>query len=88
MLNKEKIADDLKRNILVVAEGIQTILRREGVEGAYEMLKELTRTNTTIDHQAIFDFIENLPVTAEIKTELHAITPENYTGINLLRQDS
>ncbi|MBG0782169.1 MAG: adenylosuccinate lyase [Bacteroidales bacterium] len=88
LLNKEKIADDLKRNILVVAEGIQTILRREGVEGAYEMLKELTRTNTTIDHQAIFDFIENLPVTAEIKTELHAITPENYTGINLLRQDS
>jgi adenylosuccinate lyase len=88
LLNKEKISDDLKRNILVVAEGIQTILRREGVEGAYEMLKELTRTNTTIDHQAIFDFIENLPVTAEIKTELHAITPENYTGINLLRQDS
>jgi adenylosuccinate lyase len=88
LLNKEKIADDLEKNILVVAEGIQTILRREGVEGAYELLKELTRTNAKIDRQAIFDFIEKLPVTAEIKTELHAITPENYTGINLLRQDT
>ncbi len=88
LLNKEKIADDLEKNILVVAEGIQTILRREGIEGAYELLKELTRTNAKIDRQAIFDFIEKLPVTVEIKTELHAITPENYTGINLLRKDS
>ncbi|MDD3636705.1 MAG: adenylosuccinate lyase [Bacteroidales bacterium] len=88
LLNKVKIAADLEHNILVVAEGIQTILRREGIEGAYELLKELTRTNEKIDRQVIYDFIEKLPVTAEIKTELHAITPENYTGINLLRQDS
>jgi len=88
LLNKEKIADDLEKNILVVAEGIQTILRREGVEGAYELLKEFTRTNEKIDRQAIFNFIEKLPVKAEIKSELHTITPENYTGINLLRQDS
>jgi len=88
LINKEKIADDLEKNILVVAEGIQTILRREGVEGAYELLKELTRTNEKIDRKTIADFIDKLPVSDAIKSELQAISPDNYTGINLLRKDS
>lgn len=88
LLNKEKIAQDLNQNYLVVAEGIQTILRREGVEGAYELLKNLTRTNEKINQESIEKFIETLPVSENIKSELHAITPENYTGIDLLNQSS
>lgn len=86
LLNEKKIAEDLQNNTLVVAEGIQTILRREGVEGAYELLKQLTRTNEKIDKNTINTFIETLPVSESVKKELRAITPESYTGIDLLSQ--
>jgi adenylosuccinate lyase len=82
LLNEVKMAEDLHKNWAVVAEAIQTILRREQIEGAYEMLKGLTRTNTIIDQPAIRTFIESLDIRPEIKKELLAITPENYTGID------
>jgi adenylosuccinate lyase len=64
-----------------VAEAIQTILRREAFPEPYEALKALTRTNDIINRESIHSFIEGLPVSEEIKTELKAITPFNYTGI-------
>ncbi|MCR5659035.1 MAG: adenylosuccinate lyase [Bacteroidales bacterium] len=82
LLNEDKIRQDLQQNYAVVAEAIQTILRREQIEGAYELLKGLTRTNKHIDKEAIDEFIKSLPVSEKIKTELAAITPENYTGYN------
>ena len=82
LLNEDKIRQDLQQNYAVVAEAIQTILRREQVEGAYELLKGLTRTNKHIDKEAIDAFIGTLPVSNKIKEELFAITPENYTGYN------
>ena len=82
LLNEDKIRQDLQQNYAVVAEAIQTILRREEIEGAYELLKGLTRTNKHIDKEAIDEFIKGLPVSKEIKMELMAITPENYTGYN------
>ena len=82
LLNEDKIRQDLQQNYAVVAEAIQTILRREEIEGAYELLKGLTRTNKHIDKAAIDEFIKGLPVSKEIKMELMAITPENYTGYN------
>ena len=82
LLNEDKIRQDLQQNYAVVAEAIQTILRREQIEGAYELLKGLTRTNKHIDKAAIDEFIKGLPVSKEIKMELMAITPENYTGYN------
>ncbi|MDO8899486.1 MAG: adenylosuccinate lyase [Bacteroidales bacterium] len=85
LLNEDKIRADLKANWAVVAEGIQTILRREQVEGAYEILKELTRTNQGITESAINDFINRLNISDAIKEELRNITPENYTGIDLLK---
>ena len=82
LLNKSAIAADLERNWAVVAEGIQNILRREGYPKPYEALKALTRTNKPIDEQAIAEFIDGLDLSAELKTELIAIRPENYTGIS------
>ena len=82
LLNEDKIRQDLQQNYAVVAEAIQTILRREEIEGAYELLKGLTRTNKHIDKETIDAFIETLPVKESIKEELRAITPENYTGFN------
>ena len=82
LLNEDKIRQDLQQNYAVVAEAIQTILRREKIEGAYELLKGLTRTNKHIDKETIDEFIKTLPVSKEIKMELMAITPENYTGFN------
>ena len=82
LLNEDKIRQDLQQNYAVVAEAIQTILRREEIEGAYELLKGLTRTNKHIDKETIDEFIKSLPVSKEIKMELMAITPENYTGFN------
>ncbi|MBR3699726.1 MAG: adenylosuccinate lyase, partial [Bacteroidales bacterium] len=76
LLNEDKIRQDLQQNYAVVAEAIQTILRREQVEGAYELLKGLTRTNKHIDKAAIDEFIKGLPVSEKIKAELAAITPE------------
>lgn len=81
LLNEVKFADDLENNWAVVAEAIQTILRREAYPNPYEALKGLTRTNTRIDQKAIHDFIDTLDVSDEIKSELRAITPGNYLGI-------
>jgi adenylosuccinate lyase len=80
IVNKEKISLDLENNWAVVAEAIQTILRREGYPKPYEALLELTRTNEKITHASITRFIENLDLSDEIKAELMAITPFNYTG--------
>jgi adenylosuccinate lyase len=81
LLNESKFAKDLENNWAVVAEAIQTILRREGYPNPYEALKGLTRTNDTINKQSISKFIDTLEVSNAIKTELKAITPSNYTGI-------
>ncbi|MGB2386515.1 MAG: adenylosuccinate lyase, partial [Flavobacteriaceae bacterium] len=79
--NEQKIASDLEQNWAVVAEAVQTILRREGYPNAYEALKGLTRTNATITKDSIAEFIDTLEVSKDIKEELKKITPSNYTGI-------
>ena len=81
LLNEESIREDLQQNWAVVAEAIQTILRREGYPNPYETLKQLTRTGAAISHESIADFIETLDVSEAVKEELRQITPENYTGI-------
>ena len=81
LLNKDKIDQDLENNWAVVAEAIQTILRREGYPNPYETLKGLTRTNEKINQHTIAGFIDTLEVSDTIKSELKAITPSNYTGI-------
>lgn len=81
LLNEEKFAEDLEKNWAVVAEAIQTILRREGYPNPYEALKDLTRTNSVINKESIHAFIETLAISDAIKTELKAITPSNYLGI-------
>ncbi len=81
LLNEPKFAEDLDKNWAVVAEAIQTILRREGYPNPYEALKELTRTNTTIDKNAIHAFIKSLNISDTIKEELLKITPSNFVGI-------
>ncbi|MDA3893752.1 MAG: adenylosuccinate lyase [Salinivirgaceae bacterium] len=81
LLNEDKIKADLNANWAVVAEAIQTILRREQYPNPYEALKELTRTNTHINKESIHEFIQTLNVSDEIKAELMKITPFNYTGI-------
>ncbi len=82
LLNDTKIKEDLDNNWAVVAEAIQTILRRENYPNPYEALKDLTRGNHKIDKTAIHNFISNLKVNAALKKELKAITPANYVGIN------
>lgn len=84
ILNEEKLAEDLENNWAVVAEAIQTILRRENYPNPYEALKELTRTNEKITNKSFSDFIDTLQVSESIKAELKQITPDNYTGINLM----
>ncbi|TRO66647.1 adenylosuccinate lyase [Christiangramia sabulilitoris] len=81
LLNEEKLDADLENNWAVVAEAIQTILRREGYKNPYEALKGLTRTNERITRMSMSQFIDRLDVSDEIKKELHQITPQNYTGI-------
>lgn len=81
LLNDKKIAADLENNWAVVAEAIQTILRREAYPNPYEALKELTRVNERITQESIATFIDTLEVSETIKGELKAITPDNYTGI-------
>jgi adenylosuccinate lyase len=81
LLNEEKIAQDLENNWAVVAEAIQTILRREGYPNPYEALKGLTRTNEKINADSISNFIDTLEVSDAIKKELKAITPSSFTGI-------
>jgi adenylosuccinate lyase len=82
ILNEQALVNDLENNWAVVAEAIQTILRREGYPKPYEALKDLTRTNSQITQKSISDFIDNLNVSNDVKRELKNITPQNYTGIN------
>jgi adenylosuccinate lyase len=84
LLNQAKINTDLESNWVVVSEAIQTILRRENYPKPYEALKELTRTHQKVDQQALWAFIDKLKVTKEVKEELKAITPFNYTGIKMV----
>ncbi|WP_231424148.1 adenylosuccinate lyase [Pedobacter sp. Leaf250] len=81
LLNEAALHADLDDNWAVVAEAIQTVLRRENFPNPYEALKELTRTNAKINAASIADFIEGLAVSEEIKTQLRTITPFNYTGV-------
>ena len=81
-LNEDALQRDLNQNWAVVAEAIQTVLRRENYPNPYEALKNLTRTNEKIDAAAIAKFIENLDVSDDIKRELRNITPNNYVGIS------
>ena len=81
LLNEDKIREDLEDHWAVVAEAIQTILRREGYPNPYEALKALTRTNTAITAETISNFIDTLEVNEDVKAELKVITPENYTGV-------
>jgi adenylosuccinate lyase len=82
MLNESKIKADLDNNYAVVAEAIQTILRREGYPNPYEKLKELTRVHGGITKETVAEFIQNLDVPDKIKEELLGIDPHNYTGIH------
>jgi adenylosuccinate lyase len=82
VLNEVKLKSDLENNWAVVAEAIQTILRRENYPNPYEALKDLTRGNNSIDKKSIHAFIGKLKVSAAIKAELKKITPHNYTGIH------
>ncbi len=81
LLNENKLHEDLEKNWIVVAEAIQTVLRREAYPNPYEELKALTRTNSQIGEKEIHAFIDSLKVTDEIKKELKVITPFNFTGI-------
>jgi len=81
LLNENVLSEDLEQNWAVVAEGIQTILRREGYPKPYEALKALTRTNQAITEKSISDFINELNISDAVKAELRAITPHNYTGM-------
>ncbi|TAJ15747.1 adenylosuccinate lyase [Marinilabiliaceae bacterium JC017] len=81
LLNESAIQNDLEANWSVVAEGIQTILRREGYPNPYEALKDLTRTNTQVNAKTMSEFIDRLDVSDEVKEELKALSPQSYTGI-------
>ena len=81
ILNNEKINSDLENNWAVIAEAIQTILRREKYPNPYETLKNLTRTNEKINKESIRNFIETLNISESIKDELRSLSPQNYTGI-------
>ena len=82
ILNEEIFNRDLENNWAVVAEAVQTILRREGYPKPYEALKDLTRTNTLITRDSMHTFINGLNVSAEVKAELLKITPQNFVGQN------
>lgn len=81
LLNKDALNKDLESNWAIIAEAIQTILRREGYPNPYEALKELTRTNSIITEKSFTDFINKLDINEDIKDELRKITPQSYTGI-------
>ena len=81
ILNEQKLKEDLDGNWAVVAEAIQTVLRRENYPAPYEALKELTRGKNKIDKKTIHQFVNTLKVSAQIKKELRAISPHNYTGL-------
>jgi len=80
VVNKQIITEDLEKNWIVISEAIQTILRREGVDKPYELLKDLTRNNAKIDEKVFIDFISQLDISENVKKELFSITPFNYTG--------
>ena len=80
LVNEVRIQEDLKNNWIVIAEAIQTILRREGVDKPYELLKDLTRNNTKVDENVFNEFIIKLDISEKVKKELKDITPFNYTG--------
>ncbi|MFZ1799695.1 MAG: lyase family protein, partial [Chitinophagaceae bacterium] len=82
LLNEEKISADLENNWAVLAEAIQTILRRENFPGAYEVLKDLTRGKDKINKESLHRFIDSLALKPAIKKELKKLKPENYTGKN------
>ena len=81
LLNAAKFDEDLEKNWAVVAEAIQTILRREGYPNPYEALKGLTRTNEVMNKESIHNFIKTLDISDAVKAELLVITPSNYLGI-------
>ena len=82
-MNPDIINADLERNWAVLAEAIQTILRREGYPNPYEALKDLTRTNNNISQKSLADFIDRLNINDELKKQLKSITPQSYTGVKL-----
>ncbi len=84
LLNENQLAHDLEANWAVVAEAIQTILRREGFEKPYEALKGLTRKNERVTKESVHAFIEELPISTELKAELKLISPDNYLGIQMV----
>lgn len=84
LLNEDAFSRDLENNWAVVAEAIQTVLRRENFPAPYEALKSLTRKNTIITKEAVHEFVDGLDVSGEVRAELKKITPHNYTGINLV----
>ena len=79
-VNKKSIEKDLENNWMVIAEAIQTILRREKVPNPYETLKKITRGNDEVNKKTISEFINQLPISKEVKDELYKITPKNYLG--------
>jgi adenylosuccinate lyase len=81
VVNTTKIEDDLNTNWAIIAEAIQTVLRKEGYPNPYETLKKLTRNNSVINTESIASFIDTLNINEKIKTELKEISPSNYTGI-------
>lgn len=84
VLNPAKLNEDLDNNWAVVAEAIQTILRRENYPKPYEALKDLTRGNGTINKESIHQFIDGLKIASSVKKELKKITPQNYTGVQAI----
>lgn len=81
LVNSDKINEDLENNWIVIAEGIQNILRKEGYPNPYELLKDLTRNNKKINQNTFTKFINSLDVSEKLKKDLMKITPYNYTGI-------
>jgi adenylosuccinate lyase len=81
IVNNEALNRDLEKNWVVISEGIQTILRREGYPNPYEALKDLTRVNTNINAEIMEKFIDTLQINDDVKRELKNITPFNYTGV-------
>ncbi len=84
LLNEKAFEKDLENNWAVVAEAIQTVLRREGFPKPYEALKGLTRKNEAVTKESVHQFVDELPISTELKNELKAISPQNYTGIQLV----
>jgi adenylosuccinate lyase len=82
LLNEEKLAEDLERSWVVVAEAIQTVLRREGYPQPYEALKELTRGKGGINRESMHAFVDGLEISTQVKEELKQITPQNYVGVS------